>query len=72
MLPNVFKSPDREDSSLLKQNWPFVAKRRRDAPTNRIFGDVRSFTVRQEPGKCSGYDVYATRRKTEKVWFDSQ
>jgi hypothetical protein len=61
-----------EDSLLLKQNWPFIAKRRRNAPTIRIFGDVRPFTVKQESGECSGYDGYAMRLNTENAWFESQ
>jgi hypothetical protein len=53
--------PHIEDSLLLKQNWPFTAKRRRNAPTIRIIEYVRTFTVRKESGECSGYDGYDMR-----------
>jgi hypothetical protein len=45
MVSDVFKSADIEDSLLLKHNWAVMNKRRRNAPTIKIFGDVRPFTV---------------------------
>ena len=56
MLFDVLKSADIDDSLLLKQNRSVMAKRRCNAPTIRIFGDVRPFTVRRESGECSGYN----------------
>jgi hypothetical protein len=48
--------PHIEDSMLLKQNWSFIAKRKRNAPMVRIFEDVWPLTVRKESEQCSGYD----------------
>jgi hypothetical protein len=52
----MFSKGQTEDSLVLKQNWPFMAKRTRNASTIRTFGDVRPFTVTQNLGECSGYD----------------
>jgi hypothetical protein len=56
MVSDILKSADVENSLLLKQNWPAMAKRRRNAPTIRIFGNVRPFAVRQDSGEYSGFD----------------
>ena len=53
-LSDVFNSPDIEDSLLLKQNWPVMAKRRRNAPLISILGDVRTFTVRGRSRESGG------------------
>ena len=61
MLSDILKSADIEDTLLLKQNWPVMAKKRRNAPT--IFGAVRPFTVRQESGECDEYEEDMLRDK---------